>query len=289
MPEDKNKKLLAAGLLAPLPVRRPRGHPRTWTDEQIRRLYETYDVDQVDDLARKAGRRVDSLWRAGVILAILGAVRRKAGESTLKWAPAKQRYVAPSGAVVVRGEIRDAVKAVVKVTKQEMVRLVEGLATARLSVPEFQTLAIDALTRGHFLAAGIASGGQTQVSNSTRSVVGKLAGADIGAVERLLTDVTTGKIPLAGRFLQRLSLITLAVRATFYEAERNTRTEAGFVWARRMLTEGEHCEESPGRPGCVELAAEGWVPIEDLVPIGDATCLDNCNCEVIYSNDPRND
>jgi hypothetical protein len=50
--------------------------------------------------------------------------------------------------------------------------------------------------------------------------------------------------------------------------------------ARRILHEGAiHCEE------CPDLAKLGWVPIDDLVPIGDTACIVNCRCAIEYSNE----
>lgn len=57
---------------------------------------------------------------------------------------------------------------------------------------------------------------------------------------------------------------------------------AGYTEARRYLRVAEHCEHSAERPGCVELAAKKWVPIWQMVPIGGATCRDNCKCRIRY-------
>jgi hypothetical protein len=53
----------------------------------------------------------------------------------------------------------------------------------------------------------------------------------------------------------------------------------GQRYARRIIDPAaEHCDE------CPELADRGWVPIEEMVPIGDTTCLTNCRCEIEYSD-----
>ena len=55
----------------------------------------------------------------------------------------------------------------------------------------------------------------------------------------------------------------------------------GHDEAMRILGENEnHCHDSEKKPGCVELAELGWVPINKIVPIGDATCGGYCLCEI---------
>jgi hypothetical protein len=60
----------------------------------------------------------------------------------------------------------------------------------------------------------------------------------------------------------------------------------GYTEARRVLGDNEnHCTSkgrSTTRPGCVELAALGWVPIEQFVPLGNALCIDKCHCRVEF-------
>jgi hypothetical protein len=54
----------------------------------------------------------------------------------------------------------------------------------------------------------------------------------------------------------------------------------GVKEARRIIHEGAiHCED------CPDLAKLGWVPIDDLVPIGDTACIVNCRCAIEYSGE----
>lgn len=53
--------------------------------------------------------------------------------------------------------------------------------------------------------------------------------------------------------------------------------------AKRILGANEnHCYESGERPGCIELAQLGWIPIRAMLPIGGAACYSNCKCRIIY-------
>lgn len=52
--------------------------------------------------------------------------------------------------------------------------------------------------------------------------------------------------------------------------------------ARRVLRASEHCRNSLLLPGCLELARQGWTPIDEMVQIGQATCTIWCKCFIEY-------
>ena len=69
-----------------------------------------------------------------------------------------------------------------------------------------------------------------------------------------------------------------------YENIRTRRAQDdGMTEARRILGPTEdHCHDSASRPGCIELAEIGWMPISQMVKIGDASCYSNCLCTIEY-------
>jgi hypothetical protein len=56
----------------------------------------------------------------------------------------------------------------------------------------------------------------------------------------------------------------------------------GYAEGMRALTVADHCRTSLDRPGCVELAALGWQPIERVVWLGAAVCRHHCKCELHF-------
>jgi len=72
---------------------------------------------------------------------------------------------------------------------------------------------------------------------------------------------------------------------------QNIKLYLAFLWghdeARRVLGMNEdHCHDYTTKktheftPGCVELADRGWVPIQQMVPLGGASCRSNCLCSL---------
>lgn len=93
--------------------------------------------------------------------------------------------------------------------------------------------------------------------------------------------LVNGTIPFDLRLPIYAGLRGGALRSLFENWRLRSARIAGYTEGRRVLGVAEHCEPSKDRPGCVELAKLGWMPIEQVVPIGDATCLDNCKCTIL--------
>ncbi len=73
-----------------------------------------------------------------------------------------------------------------------------------------------------------------------------------------------------------------AARITFASIELAVRKHAGNTEAKRVLTMAEHCVNSLAASGCLELARLSWMPIDEMVPIGQATCGRYCKCFIVY-------
>jgi hypothetical protein len=89
--------------------------------------------------------------------------------------------------------------------------------------------------------------------------------------------IADGTIKISGRLAVNHGLRGGAVRTLFEDWRVLHAQREGYTEARRFLTPAEHCEETD-RPGCLEEAAKGWMPIEKFVPLGATTCRDNCRC-----------
>jgi len=84
-----------------------------------------------------------------------------------------------------------------------------------------------------------------------------------------------------GHVLARAGAYGKHGNSLFQNAKLEQAIMVGHTEARRVLGENEnHCHDGVERPGCVELAAKGWMPIQQMTPFGDAQCYDNCLCTV---------
>jgi len=105
---------------------------------------------------------------------------------------------------------------------------------------------------------------------------------EVGKFNLYAKQIAAGDIPLDGRIMNAACSLGKRLNRIFENWKLWDARQSGFIEARRRLSHAEHCRNSETRYGCVELARQGWKPIWDITPIGDATCWDGCLCELEY-------
>lgn len=100
-------------------------------------------------------------------------------------------------------------------------------------------------------------------------------------------DLEDGDLPFDGRLPMYAGSLGSATRSLFENWRLGTAITMGYTEGRRVLGVAEHCEESRDRPGCVELSELGWIPIQQVTKIGDATCRQNCRCVLQFRTKPK--
>ena len=95
-------------------------------------------------------------------------------------------------------------------------------------------------------------------------------------------QVYSGMQPLNGFAMTRAGLYGRTANGMWQNIRLLQAEETGYTEGMRVLGVTEdHCMNSD-RPGCIEQAARGWVPIRSIVPIGQCTCFSNCLCRLRF-------
>lgn len=139
------------------------------------------------------------------------------------------------------------------------------------------------LTVGHGAAALLAHGTATPTP-------GILAGAarwvakQWGYAGKFAGQIATGAHVLGKATLNRAASYADMAWTQFMAVQLEVAVMQGKTQARRILGYADHCRDSAkhGTHGCVELAAKGWVDINTVVPIGQATCRSMCHCSIAF-------
>ena len=118
------------------------------------------------------------------------------------------------------------------------------------------------------------------------------------AQQRLVTTVIDEQLTFLSQFEQRLINGTMkttpaanaqmygqAVRPTYFRFASEQLREEGFNAEQNILNPADHCNTGQS---CVGETARGIVPLGALVPIGNRTCLSNCQCSIRYINTSTN-
>jgi hypothetical protein len=102
-------------------------------------------------------------------------------------------------------------------------------------------------------------------------------------LDNFARQLETGVQRLNGRAMSRAGLYGSYGNALWQNIGLERAKKKRLTEAQRVLGPNEnHCRDSGERPGCWELWKKGWMPIEEMVPIGEATCYSNCLCHIKY-------
>jgi hypothetical protein len=114
-----------------------------------------------------------------------------------------------------------------------------------------------------------------------RSQQSAVSGSGTGAATAL-ARIPTAKPDILRRARSRARSYLSAARITFWTIDLAVHKAVGYKEARRLLTTAEHCTDTDLTHGCLELEAKDWIDINEMVPIGHATCGRFCKCFIQY-------
>lgn len=135
----------------------------------------------------------------------------------------------------------------------------------------------------HHIFAGLAVGSiALAVSNFTAQ---RRVERDKEALGRFAGAIEAKQVPSLPLANNRGRTYIRSFRVSYQILEHKEKIDAGYNEAKRILTPAEHCHtelKPPYRDGCYEVAAQGWMPIKDMPPIGTLLCGQFCKCYLIY-------
>jgi hypothetical protein len=159
-------------------------------------------------------------------------------------------------------------------------QIVQGEFTAgKITEAQFQRAMQREIVKAESAMTASAVGGLKAMNPPQWAKVAVRIGQQQTALVGFGRDIVTSKLSPA-EIAARARLYARAIYATHMNEMTDLKQGMGSKFARRILHQGAiHCED------CPPLAAKGWVPIDELVPIGDTPCIVNCRCAIEYSGE----
>src|SRR5690349_4787861 len=153
--------------------------------------------------------------------------------------------------------------------KKTTQQLIAGVILLAAWYEEMRSLTA-ALYRTIFL---LSIGGFLFEDDTARNLFYLLTLPQFGRLENFAQQLETGRQALDGRAMKRAGLYGSYGNGLWQNLGLDRAQKSGSTEARRILGANEnHCRDSGNRSGCWELWKQGWVPISEMVPIGEATC-----------------
>jgi len=191
------------------------------------------------------------------------------------------RYVG-SNYRVPASRVRLGVLRMSKVTELQMRELTAELVNGSITREQWYR-SMATMMKNEYRAAYLASiGGRANYTASEISKFGWRMRPHYRWLNNFLDQVISGQQALNGRMIVRAGMYGRAANAIYQNELLRVAKENGMNFAMRVLGETEnHCRDTANRPGCVELAGK-WVPIDEMIPLGSASCFSNCLCSLKF-------
>lgn len=196
--------------------------------------------------------------------------------SKYSWNEVAGRYRGANGQFVSFERIRSFLDQALDRNEARVASLASKLRNRQITLAEWQIEMRDTIKDIHLASSALARGGWAQMSEVDYAKVAEKIEFQLQKLNDFALQIEKG-LPLDGRFARRTTLYAQSGRVTYHESLRNEMALRGFTLEKSVLASSDHCSE------CVSEAAKGFVPIGDLVLIGERICRSNCRCHVDFS------
>lgn len=195
--------------------------------------------------------------------------------SRYRWNDVAGRYIGASGRFVSYREIRSYLDAVLDNNERQVLDLANRLRAREISLQAWQIQMRDLLKDIHLASSALARGGWAQMSEADYQRAQEKIAFQYEKLSAFAQQIEKG-LALDGRFLNRTKLYAQSGRSTYHQSLRNEMEIRGMKREKSVLGPADHCSE------CLSEAERGFVPIGELVLIGDRQCKSNCRCHVEF-------
>jgi hypothetical protein len=199
--------------------------------------------------------------------------------------PRAQRYRYASGVgkgqFVARAAIENLRKTYITQQIDLAGKITEDLINNRVSLKEWQLGIAQAIKTSYVNQWMIARGGLDKITNRDKGLLGNKLRVQYAYLSGFATSISNGELSEA-QIRARVNQYFAGLNALNQDARRESHAIAGKRFEQSILQPGESCQS------CIAESLKGVQPIGSLVPIGERTCKNGCNCYYIfYDTEPN--
>jgi hypothetical protein len=257
--------------------------PQTQADRRVLAQFSDSDILAVRDFVASINTAGETLEKGRVVRVAAETARQLfnagAKDSLFRFDRATLKFVTARG-VVADSVVKAAAESAVAAANFNIFDAAARLQSGKLDVASWFAEHNRAVKLLNGAESVLGRGGLGEAVRADWEAASTRVANQFGYSRAFAEDVASGLYGKPGEMsdavLRRAGMYADAGRAT-YENTRvdNAKSRLGHNKARRILGDVDHCD------GCVAAAEEGWVDIDDVLPIGDADCLSRCHCIII--------
>jgi hypothetical protein len=193
-----------------------------------------------------------------------------------EWDARSGRYRGEGGRYLSRTAARQALDDALLSRQRDIRSLADELRAGAITTDEWLAAMRENIKAVHLYSGAAAKGGWAELEAADFGRIGREIRDQYAYVTRFAGQIADGTQPLDGTLMQRATLYSEAGRATYHRIEREGQRDRGMTEESSLLTPADHCA------ACVAETQRGWVPIGELIPVGQRDCLSRCKCYVTY-------
>lgn len=194
------------------------------------------------------------------------------------WSGAVARFRDPdTGRWITRVQVRAWLDKFIAASQANIQDASTSYREGTIALDAWQAIIRDEIKDSHLMAEALARGGWNQLTQADFGRVGQRVREQYKYLGAFTEQMRSGDARLDGAFLARAKMYSASARSAFYQSQSAVLADAGYTKERSLLHPAEHCAD------CVNESERGWVPIGELIPIGERQCLNNDRCTVEYS------
>lgn len=193
-----------------------------------------------------------------------------------RWNENAGRFINERGQFVSERAVRVVVDRIADAASERMAAASERLLAGEMSVAAWQAEMMQTIKVSQIAAATIAAGGADQMTPSRYGSAGFEIKTQYQYLREFAAQIESGQQKLNGSLTARARQYGQAARVAFERAYGRGQQQRGYRSVRNVLGVAEHCRQ------CLSLTAQGWMPIEQMPPIGSRICRSNDRCRLEY-------
>ena len=187
-----------------------------------------------------------------------------------------RRYTKPDGSPVTPAEQRQIVLSITGKASDKLQKLTNSLIDGDITTAHWAVEMKEQVRNLHSSLGQLAHGGKSQMGPKQLGGMGAAIRDQNKYLNAFINEVENG-LTLDGTVRARAGMYADAGWVTYERGIAMREKAAGMTEERSVLEEGAaHCD------GCLVEAARDWVPIGELIPVGDRDCQAGDRCSFEY-------
>lgn len=165
---------------------------------------------------------------------------------------------------------------VVRSVEPTLAAITEALVRGAVRLASWWRSFRDALVPGHFAGAMAVLNDAGEPTPADLQAIADESNRQGAFLARFRGQVQTAQQILDESAVSRSQMYAHAVWAAAMKVRQAAMLRDGHTIGRSVLGVSDHCG------GCLSEASKGWTRIENIIPVGERTCLSRCHCYIEY-------